>query len=88
MLSVVDTTIPDDINGKHTVLVIRNNFFKNDRLVDYRTHRKRVGSRYEHQISEGRVADVVTLDVGVKGYVALRISVNDLAVGPLGAMIP
>ena len=71
MLSVVDTAIPGDINGQHAVLVIRDDFLQNNCLVDDRAHRKRVVARHEYKVGEGRIADIVAFDVGIKRYITL-----------------
>ena len=80
MLSIVDTTVSNDIYGKHAVLVLRDYFRKNGGLVNDGAHRKRVVARHEYEVVEGRTTDVVAFYIGVKGYVALRGLVKEKAV--------
>ncbi len=88
MLSIVYTAVPDNIDGKHAVLVLGDDFLKNGRLVDNGAHRKRVVPWHEYKVGEGGITDIVAFYVGIEGYVALGCLVHKMMMGGLGGIVP
>lgn len=89
MLSIVYAAVPDNIDGKHAVLVLGDDFLKNGRLVDNRAHRKCVIPWHEYKVGEGGITNVVAFYVGIEGYVALGRLVNKMMMmGGLGCIVP